>query len=225
MGGFCVAAHNPICLPDESAVRRAVQRSATTDRFAQAALSVTFRTKYVNMADINVSTAVSRLPEPEPERAGGPAFDLIELLFFAYRDFIGDADELLAKLGFGRAHHRVLHFVNRHPGMRVADLLEILRITKQSLGRVLRELVDNGYVVQRAGPADRRQRLLFLTDKGKALALDLANLQTRRFARALHECGPGAREAARSFLAAMIEPSARAEVEALIARADRIRGR
>jgi DNA-binding MarR family transcriptional regulator len=146
---------------------------------------------------------------------------LIELLFFAYRDFIGDADEVLARLDFGRAHHRVLHFVNRHPGIRVADLLDVLKITKQSLGRVLRELVDNGYVVQRAGPADRRQRLLFVTPKGEALALELALLQTRRFARALNECGGDAREAARKFLTAMIEPSARADVEALIARADR----
>ncbi len=178
------------------------------------------------MADINVSTAASRLPEPETERPGGPAFDLIELLFFAYRDFIGDADELLAKIGFGRAHHRVLHFVNRHPGMRVADLLDILKITKQSLGRVLRELVDDGYITQRAGPADRRQRLLYPTAKGEALALELANLQTRRFVRALHECGPASREAARRFLTAMIEPSARGEVEALIARADQLsRGR
>jgi len=176
------------------------------------------------MADISASTVPSRL-DLEAQRPGGPAYDLIELLFFAYRDFIGDADELLAGLGFGRAHHRVLHFVNRHPGMRVADLLDILKITKQSLGRVLRELVDDGYIVQRAGPADRRQRLLYLTPKGDALALDLANLQTRRFARALHECGPESREAARRFLTAMIEPSARAEVEELIARADRNRGR
>jgi DNA-binding MarR family transcriptional regulator len=178
------------------------------------------------MADINVSTLSSRPVEQgsaaaEHGLAHGPAFDLIELLFFAYRDFIGDADEVLARLDFGRAHHRVLHFVNRHPGIRVADLLDVLKITKQSLGRVLRELVDNGYVVQRAGPADRRQRLLFATQKGEALALELALLQTRRFARALHECGGDAREAARKFLAAMIEPSARADVEALIARADR----
>lgn len=176
------------------------------------------------MADISASTVPSR-PELEIQRPGGPAYDLIELLFFAYRDFIGDADELLAGISFGRAHHRVLHFVNRHPGMRVADLLDILKITKQSLGRVLRDLVDDGYIVQRAGPADRRQRLLYLTPKGDALALDLANLQTRRFARALHECGPESREAARRFLTALIEPSARAEVEELIARADRNRGR
>jgi DNA-binding MarR family transcriptional regulator len=172
------------------------------------------------MADINLSTASARLSDPAQERAGGPAYDLIELLFFAYRDFIGDADELLSGFGFGRAHHRVLHFVNRHPGMRVADLLEILKITKQSLGRVLRDLVEDGYVVQKAGPADRRQRLLFLTPKGETLARDLALLQTRRFARALHECGPGAREAARRFLAAMIDPAAREEVERLIMRAD-----
>jgi DNA-binding MarR family transcriptional regulator len=168
-----------------------------------------------------VSTASARLTEPTQERPGGPAYDLIELLFFAYRDFIGDADELLSRLGFGRAHHRVLHFVNRHPGMRVADLLDILKITKQSLGRVLRDLVENGYVIQKAGPADRRQRLLFLTAKGETLARDLALLQTRRFARALHECGPGARDAARRFLSAMIDPASREEVERLMARAGR----
>ena len=192
------------------------------DPFAKPLLSITNQARYVNMADINVSTVPLRPSEPSNERqAGGPAYDLIELLFFAYRDFIGDADERLAGLGFGRAHHRVLHFVNRHPGMRVADLLDILRITKQSLGRVLRDLVEQGYVVQKAGQADRRQRLLYLTAKGDALARDLALLQTRRFARALHECGPGAREAARRFLTAMIDPAAREEVERLIARASR----
>jgi DNA-binding MarR family transcriptional regulator len=172
------------------------------------------------MADINVSTLSSRLSQAKAGSPEGPAYDLIELLFFAYRDFIGDADEILSRIGFGRAHHRVLHFVHRHPGMRVADLLDVLKITKQSLGRVLRELVDNGYVVQRAGPADRRQRLLYTTAKGEALALELAFLQTRRFARALNECGEGARAEACRFLAAMIEPSARGEVEALMARAD-----
>src|SRR6202044_3238897 len=100
-------------------------------------------------------------------RAEEPYFDLIELLFFAYRDFVGDADEVLAKLGFGRAHHRVLHFVNRNPGMKVAELLGILKITKQSLGRVLKQLIDEGYVEQRTG-ADRRQRLLFVSAKGEA---------------------------------------------------------
>jgi len=190
--------------------------------FARTLRFVSIDAKYVNMADINASTLSARLPDPAQERpAGGPAYDLIELLFFAYRDFITDADDRLAGIGFGRAHHRVLHFVNRHPGMRVADLLEILQITKQSLGRVLRDLVENGYVIQKAGPADRRQRLLYLTTKGETLARDLALLQTRRFARALHEAGPGAREHARRFLAAMIDPASREEVERLIARADR----
>ena len=87
-------------------------------------------------------------------------------------------DEVLSKLGFGRAHHRVLHFVNRNPGMKVADLLEILNITKQSLGRVLKQLIDQAYVVQKEGAQDRRQRLLFVTPKGEALALKLAALQT-----------------------------------------------
>ena len=85
---------------------------------------------------------------------------LIELLFFAYRDFVSDPDEILGQFGFGRAHHRVLHFVGRDPGMTVQQLLDILRITKQSLGRVLKELIDKGYVYQREGETDRRQRLL-----------------------------------------------------------------
>ena len=92
--------------------------------FARTLRFVSIDAKYVNMADINASTLSARLPDPAQERpAGGPAYDLIELLFFAYRDFITDADDRLAGIGFGRAHHRVLHFVNRHPGMRVADLL------------------------------------------------------------------------------------------------------
>src|ERR1700759_2585548 len=92
-----------------------------------------------------------------------PMFDLIELLFFAYRDFVGDADRLLESFQFGRAHHRVLHFVNPHPGLTIAELLDILRITKQSLSRVLKELLDDGYVESHAGVSDRRQRLLFPT--------------------------------------------------------------
>src|ERR1700719_3919266 len=139
------------------------------------------------MADISITTARKLRSTAEPVEAGAqePCWDLIELLFFAYRDFVGDPDEVQAKLGFGRAHHRVLHFINRHPGMKVADLLELLRITKQSLGRVLRELVEQGYVVQKAGDNDRRQRLLQVTPKGEALAMRLARLQTTRVLRAL----------------------------------------
>ena len=154
---------------------------------------------------------------------GEPIWDLIELLFFAYRDFVSDPDHLLEKLHFGRAHHRVLHFVNRNPGMKVADLLEILRITKQSLGRVLKQLVDEDYVVQKEGPDDRRHRLLFVTPKGEQLAMKLAGLQTERISRALAGLGPHAHEAARAFLAAMIDAESRDEVLRFIGRADRAR--
>jgi DNA-binding MarR family transcriptional regulator len=143
-------------------------------------------------------------------------------LFFAYREFVGDPDEVLADLGFGRAHHRVLHFVNRNPGIKVAELLELLRITKQSLGRVLRELIQQGYVVQKAGETDRRQRLLLVTHKGEALAMRLARLQTERILRALAET-PGGHDAARRFLAGMIDSDQREAVLDLIARADRKR--
>jgi DNA-binding MarR family transcriptional regulator len=156
-------------------------------------------------------------------RAGEPSWDIIELLFFAYRDFIGDPDDVLAKFGFGRAHHRVLHFVNRNPGMKVAELLDILKITKQSLGRVLKQLIDQGYVVQKEGASDRRQRLLYVTGKGETLALKLAGLQTARIARALADGGPNAHDTACRFLTAMINPDQRDGVLRFIARADRAR--
>ena len=155
--------------------------------------------------------------------AAEPVWDIIELLFFAYRDFVGDPDEVLSRLTLGRAHHRVLHFVNRNPGMKVADLLDILNITKQSLGRVLKQLVDQGYVLQKEGAQDRRQRLLYVTAKGEALALKLAGLQTQRINRAFGELGPGAHEAARRFLTAMIDADNREGVLRLIARADRVK--
>ena len=147
-------------------------------------------------------------------------FDLIELLFFAYRDFVSDPDEVLAKLDFGRAHHRVLHFVNRNPGMKVAELLDVLKITKQSLGRVLKQLIDEGYIQQKEGANDRRQRLLYVTAAGAALAVKLAGLQTARIAGVLAELGPDAREAARRFLAGMIDAEDREHVLRLIARSD-----
>ena len=152
-------------------------------------------------------------------------FDLIELLFFAYRDFVSDPDRILEQYGFGRAHHRVLHFVNRNPGMKVADLLDILNITKQSLGRVLKQLVDQGFVIQKEGAQDRRQRLLFVTPKGEALSLKLAQLQTVRINRAFAELGPGAHEAARRFLTAMIDSDNREGVQRQIARADHVKAR
>ena len=183
--------------------------------------------KYVNMADINLSTKTATAEANVAQRSSGtggstePIWDIIELLFFAYRDFVGDPDEVLLKLGFGRAHHRVLHFVNRNPGIKVADLLEILNITKQSLGRVLKQLIDQGYVSQKEGAEDRRQRLLYATGKGETLALKLATLQTQRISRAFGELGPNAHEAARRFLTSMIDLDNREGVLRLIARADR----
>src|SRR5215472_7943304 len=158
------------------------------------------------MADINPQLVAGRgtpaaptsplAAAAEPLPAANPhLIAFVELMFFAYRDFTREADAILAAYRLGRAHHRVLHFVNRHPGLRVADLLDLLRITKQSLGRVLRELVEQGYVVQKAGENDRRQRLLYVTPKGEALAMKLARLQTGRILRALGDA-VGAHEAA-----------------------------
>ena len=156
----------------------------------------------------------------EPE----PMFDLIELLFFAYRDFVGDPDRILENIGFGRAHHRVLHFVDRQPGLTIAELLDILRITKQSLSRVLKELLDQNYVEQRAGVSDRRQRLLYPTSEGRRLARDLARLQTERFTRALASLGPDARPAAIEFLLGMIDPQEREKVMQLVWRDEPLGG-
>ena len=137
--------------------------------------------------------------------SGDLRWEIIELLFFAYRDFVGDADHELEAFGFGRAHHRVIHFVYRYPGLKVADLLDVLRITKQSLGRVLKQLLDEGYIVQKTGNNDRRQRLLFATAKGEALVAKLAGLQTDRINRALKDIPPSGADVVRQFLRAMID--------------------
>ena len=123
---------------------------------------------------------------------------------------------MLAEFGLGRAHHRVLHFVNRHPALRVADLLEILKITKQSLARVLKELVDQGWIVQKAGERDRRQRLLYATEKGAELAARLDSLQSKRVSHALAQAGAGNDGVAARFLFNMITEEERALVEALL---------
>jgi DNA-binding MarR family transcriptional regulator len=129
--------------------------------------------------------------------------ELVELLFFAYRDFVADPDKILAGYGFGRAHHRVLHFVGRSPGLRVQELLDILRITKQSLARVLRELIDEGFIYQTEGEADRRQRLLFLTPAGEALHRRLMAPQIERVRRALAAAGEPADGQYRRVLAGL----------------------
>jgi DNA-binding MarR family transcriptional regulator len=199
------------------------RKAGLQDRFVPHLFCVTIQRKYVNMTDINVWPGPARSGDAKsgkPTPAEPPVWDVIELIFFAYRDFVGDPDSVLAAFGFGRAHHRVLHFVNRNPGLKVAELLDILKITKQSLGRVLKQLIDQGYVEQREGEKDRRQRLLFVTPKGEALALKLADLQTQRIGRAFAELGPDAPAIVRRFLAAMLDPEARRNTVAFIADAD-----
>jgi DNA-binding MarR family transcriptional regulator len=180
------------------------------------------------MTDLNEPLARGeKAPEAKPRGDGGSRkraplpeaklLEFAELLFFAYRDFTRDPDAILKDFGFGRAHHRVLHFVNRHSGLRVADLLDILTITKQSLSRVLKQLIDKGYVVQQAGSSDRRERLLFPTDRGRALAERLAAPQLVRLSEALKSAGPGAEAALRRFLESMVNAEERPKVSSIMA--------
>lgn len=162
--------------------------------------------------------AQHKVQTPAPTRAALTReddidFSIIELLFFAYRDFTSDPDMLLAEYGFGRAHHRILHFVTRRPGLTVAKLLDVLQITKQSLARVLKQLIDTGHIIQVQGPRDRRQRELYPTNKGRALALALARPQSRRIRAALEEAGPGEREAIERFLKAMVNSDLRVQID------------
>jgi DNA-binding MarR family transcriptional regulator len=180
------------------------------------------------MADIN-SEGAGRQRAEIPQLTGSEVLtddgrpvispDLIscvELFYFAYRDFTCDPDTILEQYGFGRAHHRVLHFVHRNPGLKVADLLDILKITKQSLARVLKQLVDEGFVIQRAGSEDRRERRLYLSAKGVRLTDKLTQIQVKRIEGALAALGPGADALARQFLFAMIAEKDRPQVEILI---------
>jgi DNA-binding MarR family transcriptional regulator len=180
------------------------------------------------MTDLNEPLSGGARAETKRRGNGAPArkaaplseaklLEFAELLFFAYRDFTRDPDAILAAFNFGRAHHRVLHFVNRHSGLRVADLLDVLNITKQSLSRVLKQLIDKGYVVQRAGSSDRRERQLFPTDKGRALAERLAAPQSVRLAAALQAAGPGAEALLRRFLEAMVNAEERPKVSSIMA--------
>ena len=136
----------------------------------------------VNMADIKPIGKALFLREEELRRG-------IEMMFFSYRDFTGEADAILAEQDMGRAHHRAIYFIGRHPGITVSDLLGILNITKQSLSRVLSGLMKNGFVSQKIGVTDRRQRLLYLTETGVELEARLTTLQGRRFAAAYREAG------------------------------------
>ncbi len=166
---------------------------------------------YVNNTDI-VSHRESRMagtksrPDPAAPWSEEQIREGIELLFFAYRDFTSDPDRILAPLGMGRAHHRVVHFVGRTPDMTVGELLAILKITKQSLARVLGQLVREGYIVQRPGATDRRERRLHLTPAGQALERRLSEPQRQRVGAAYQAAGPAAVEAFRRVLTALMTP-------------------
>lgn len=160
---------------------------------------------YVNMADLKSGFNPLFLRE-EDLRQG------IELLFYAYRDFTGKPDAILTELGFGRAHHRTVYFIGRNPGITVSQLLDILKVTKQSLSRVLSQLVREGYVFSSAGTRDRRKRMLELTEKGSALERRLSESQRSRIARAYRESGAEAVEGYRKVLLGIIDEREREKV-------------
>ena len=166
---------------------------------------VTFKGIYVNMTDIKSGFNPLFLRE-EDIRQG------IELLYFAYRDFTAEPDAILSEYGFGRAHHRVIYFVGRNPGINVSELLAILKITKQSLSRVLGQLVREGFIEQSEGTRDRRQRLLELTDKGVELERRLSESQRQRFAHAYRDAGAEAVQGFRDVLTNMISEEDRDRV-------------
>ena len=139
----------------------------------------------------------------------------IEAMFFAYRAFTADPDLILADMDYGRAHHRALHFIGRDPGLTVTALLAVLAVTKQSLNRVLRTLIEDGLVESRVGRRDRRERLMFLTDKGAALERRLSEAQRARMRAAYRAAGPQAVQGFRQVLEAMMDPETRAQYQAL----------
>ena len=157
------------------------------------------------MVDLNSDRNTPALRE-EDLRQG------IELMFYAYRDFTGEPDAILEQYSLGRAHHRVIYFVGRNPGISVTELLDILRITKQSLSRVLGKLIEDGFINQRLHPSDRRRKQLTLSDKGKGLEHALTSTQMERFVRAYSEAGDEAVKGFCQVLTGIITPEDRARV-------------
>jgi DNA-binding MarR family transcriptional regulator len=139
----------------------------------------------------------------------------IELLYFGYRDLTARADALLADSGFGRAHHRALYFIARRPGLTVTDLLRTLKITKQSLARVLSDLQTAGFVLQKVGPVDRRQRLLHLTEAGAKLERDLLEALKEPMRQAYSNAGPQAVAGFWQVLMALIDETDQAAIQHL----------
>ncbi|MGG7645071.1 MarR family winged helix-turn-helix transcriptional regulator [Rhodovulum sp. YNF3179] len=139
----------------------------------------------------------------------------IEAMFFAYRGFTADPDRILENYAYGRAHHRAIHFINRSPGTTVSNLLDVLGVTKQSLNRVLRTLIEDGLVESRVGTRDKRERHLYLTEEGRALERDLSEAQRRRMRAAYRAAGPEAVAGFRLVLEQMMDPQMRAWFNAL----------
>ncbi|MCZ8152732.1 MAG: MarR family transcriptional regulator [Rhodobacteraceae bacterium] len=139
----------------------------------------------------------------------------IEAMFFAYRGFTADPDRILETMDYGRAHHRAIHFIHRSPGTTVSNLLTILGVTKQSLNRVLRSLIDDGLVEARVGKSDKRERNLYLTSKGQDLERQLSDAQRARMRAAYRAAGPAAVQGFRTVLEAMMDPEMRRQYQAL----------
>ncbi len=133
----------------------------------------------------------------------------IEAMFFAYRGFTADPDRILENHAYGRAHHRAIHFINRSPGTTVNNLLDILGVTKQSLNRVLRTLIEDGLVESRIGTRDKRERNLYLTDKGRQLEHELSEAQRARMRAAYRAAGPEAVQGFRKVLEQIMDPRMR----------------
>ena len=160
------------------------------------------------MTDIKAGTHQLFLREEELRQG-------MEMLFYAYREFTAEADAVLTRLGFGRAHHRVIYFVGRHPGISVTELLGIMRITKQSLSRVLSELVREGYITQTTGISDRRRRLLELAPKGVELERQLSETQRQRVAAAYRRAGVEAVEGFRTVMLGLMNDEDRVKFFAI----------
>lgn len=155
----------------------------------------------------------SPIPSPHSDHDQEALRQAIELLFYSYRDFTGEADEALATFGFGRAHHRVIYFVGRNQGITVNQLLAILKITKQSLSRVLGQLIDEGFVEQEIDENDRRRRMMRLTEKGARLEAQLTEAQSRRISKAYADAGPEAIDGFRKILRNIINEGDRERIE------------
>ena len=133
----------------------------------------------------------------------------IEAMFFAYLGFTADPDRILADMAYGRAHHRAVHFIKRAPGTTVNNLLSILGVTKQSLNRVLRTLIEDGLVESRVGTQDKRERHLYLTPAGETLEQTLSDAPRARMRLAFRDAGPEAVAGFRKVLEAMMDPEMR----------------